>query len=315
VGQGRGQVTPTHGQGHRADPVVEAFAQVVDGQFLQGQQHQGLGAVGQGGAAHRPAAGRALAGEALAGEGGQGGVEEGMPQVQQGRVTPWAEDGPSPHVHHQALGVEDQARQDSADPAPLGQAQGVVHQARPRAGDGMHQLLAALLIRGGQAGQARAHAHGLLQGVAQGRRVQVQLGGERLQGLPFLLAAPLDFQAGDVGPAPGPLQMRLQVGADGRGRSTLDQPALHGPVEDVRGRAQVLADGVDLAGHVGQEGQVVVGLGVEVEDGDVAGLAVTVQAAVALLEAGRVPGDVAAGSDLPRRRPWPPRSGDRRWGH
>ena len=71
-----------------------------------------------------------------------------------------------------------------------------------------------------------------------------------------------------------------------------DQTTTHGPVEDLVGGAEVLAHLVRLAYDVVEEANVRVRLAVEVVHRDVAGLAVAVEATVALLQSRRVPGAV-----------------------
>ena len=88
-----------------------------------------------------------------------------------------------------------------------------------------------------------------------------------------------------VEPADAPVELG---GVDG----VVEEVVAHGPVDDLADAAEVLADLVDLADDPVEEREVLVERGREVERGDVAGLPVPVDAAVALLHAHRVPGDL-----------------------
>ncbi len=88
------------------------------------------------------------------------------------------------------------------------------------------------------------------------------------------------------------LDVVIEVLDDRLGIFVIQEPALEGAVEDLAHGAEVLADVVDLVDDVGDEAQVGVVFAGEVEDVDVAGLAVAVEAAVALLEPGRIPGNL-----------------------
>ena len=85
---------------------------------------------------------------------------------------------------------------------------------------------------------------------------------------------------------------QIELRAHGLNAFAVHQAAMDRLVKDLVRRAEVFADLVGLADDVREEGQVLVLVGDEVEDGDVAGLAMPVETTVALLDARRVPGAV-----------------------
>ena len=84
----------------------------------------------------------------------------------------------------------------------------------------------------------------------------------------------------------------IEIGRDRAHVLASDQAAVHGTVEDLVDGTEVFPDLVRLADHMAEKAQVRIGIADEVVHRHVAGLAVAVEPAVALLKARRVPGAV-----------------------
>ena len=142
---------------------------------------------------------------------------------------------------------------------------------------------------------AAADRHGRFQRIPQSNRVEVNLGGDRLEivsGAVFASADRHGVVGVDSGAAADSLHMPVEVPLHRLQGLAVHQPPVDGLVEELIGGAEVLADLVGLGDDVGQELEIVVLVTNEVVDGDVAGLTVAIEATVALLKLGGVPGAV-----------------------
>jgi hypothetical protein len=93
----------------------------------------------------------------------------------------------------------------------------------------------------------------------------------------------------DADSSDGLADSTIEIGLDIAGIFAGDESAVGGFVEDVVGGPEVFADFIGLANDVREEGEVLVLIGDEVEDGDIAWLAVSVNSTIALFDAGGVP--------------------------
>ena len=148
---------------------------------------------------------------------------------------------------------------------------------------------------GRSCGRAGGNGEGGFERVAHGVGVEVDLAGHRLDRGRFAACVVVGCHRGvgvEVGGADGRHDSPVELRLDGRRVLTPNQAAVHGAVEDLVGRAEVLANLVRLANHVLEEAQVSIGRAGEVMHRHIAGLAVSVDPAVALLEPRGVPGTV-----------------------
>ena len=138
-------------------------------------------------------------------------------------------------------------------------------------------------------------ARAAFEGVSHCARVEIDLRGH---GLDHRRLARLFLRGGkrrvgcEVGAAAAGRGAPIEIRPHGRRVLAPNQAAVHGAVEDLVERAEILAYLVRLANHVIEKVQVGIGGADEVMHGHVAGLAVAVDAAVALLQPRRIPGAV-----------------------
>ena len=159
----------------------------------------------------------------------------------------------------------------------------------------MQQPGEARRLVGPQLRPAGGSGEGGFERVTHGVGVEVDLAGHRLDCGRFAACAVVGRHRGvgvEVGGAEGGRDSPVELGLDGRRVVAPNQAAVHGAVEDLVGRAEVLANFVRLANHVLEKAQVGVGRAGEVVHRHIAGLAVAVNPAVALLEPRGVPGTV-----------------------
>src|SRR5690606_33860760 len=141
----------------------------------------------------------------------------------------------------------------------------------------------------------RVDGHGPFKRIAKRRRSQIQLLRERIELLARRLSVfrRLDGLIRiDARPTAGLLDPQIQIAGDAPLILSLDEAPVRGIIEQLVGRPEVFADVVGLSEDVREESHVLVPIADEVEDRHVARLAVPVEPAVALLEAGRIPRDV-----------------------
>ncbi|MNG07628.1 hypothetical protein D3C84_909400 [compost metagenome] len=124
-----------HRQGQGAGPVVEGFAQIVNGHFLHGEQHQRFSASRHLATAYQPAARRLKVGlparKAQACKGIERLTQQWMAQVQQHGVRGGAEYRPTIDVVDKEVVVEHQPGHGAADTFLRGQAQAVIDHGLP----------------------------------------------------------------------------------------------------------------------------------------------------------------------------------------
>ena len=134
-----------------------------------------------------------------------------------------------------------------------------------------------------------ADGHGRFESVSEAGRIEVEFCGEGFKlGIGSLtVVAGFDGGVGfDAYPSDGLADLSIEVGLDIAGVFAGDESPVCGFVEDVVGGSKVFADFIGLANDVGEEGKILVLIGDEVKDGDIAGLPVSIDSAVSLFDAG-----------------------------
>ena len=133
---------------------------------------------------------------------------------------------------------------------------------------------------------ARRRCEGGAERGTQRRRIEIDLGRKRLKqravhGAVFQIGGRIGIEerASLRGVEP-PVQVGLHSGRV----FALNQAAMHGAVEHFVGGAEIFADLVGLADHVSEKPYVLIDVAHEVIHGDIAGLAVAVEASVTLLQ-------------------------------
>ena len=121
---------------------------------------------------------------------------------------------------------------------------------------------------------------------------QVDLTGQLLQTGCLLLPGASSLLPGNLCSSVCPVYAAIEALGDQIRVLQVVETALKRRIEQLAHRAEVLAHLVYLADHVGDEPQVRIVVAGEVVDEDVARLTVPVEAAVSLIEPGRVPGDL-----------------------
>lgn len=295
VREGLAEVAVDDGEADRADPMMEGLPQFVDGEFFEGEGHERVRAGRNGAVTDRPpreALGFLRAGVTGARQQEEGVVDNGVAEAEQDGVLRRAEHGAAIAAEHEPLWIEDE----SGERAEIGvagwEAQLGVHQLFPLWRQVAGEPIAAGVVRAVEAKGAGTHTQGNLEGGAEGFGVEVEFLDKLGQGL--LLGIGLDFAGGD-----GVLGLTLLFGdvevehaVHGVGIAEFLEAALEGGIEEGADGAEVGADAFDLGKDFGEELEVGVVFAGEMEDVDVAGLAVAIETSVALVEAGGVPGDV-----------------------
>ena len=138
--------------------------------------------------------------------------------------------------------------------------------------------------------------HPAVKRLAERAVVEIDLPGEGVEQCP-LARLLLDRGARrridlEDGASPDCIDPAIEIGRDRAHVLASDQAAVHGTVEDLVDGTEVFPDLVRLADHMAEKAQVRIGIADEVVHRHVAGLAVAVEPAVALLKARRVPGAV-----------------------
>ena len=147
-----------------------------------------------------------------------------------------------------------------------------------------------------KARQAGLKAQSYFERIAQCFRVKVEFLPERGQ-LPSLFrAAQVPRASGciarNLGATARPAQCKIHLAADVRIGPVFDETLLDCLIEDFSGCAEVFANLVDLGCHIKQEVEIGIIVRGKVKDGDITGLAVAINAAIALLQAGGIPRNI-----------------------
>ena len=276
---------------------MKRLAELVHPELLDAEEHDGGGPVRDAPGAHRPA--RHLAARpriAAPGEEPERPLHHGMGEVHEEGVAAGQEHAQAPDPLDERLRAEGEARHRPLGAAGGGAAHRFVDDVAPAREIGAEHPMEAGLLGGPELRPAGAGGHCGLQRLAERAVVEIDLPGEgveqcRLARLLLDRGARRRIDLED-GASPGCIDPAIDIGRDRARVLASDQAAVHGTVEDLVDGTEVFPDLVRLADHMAEKAQVRIGIADEVVHRHVAGLAVAVEPAVALLKARRVPGAV-----------------------
>ena len=159
----------------------------------------------------------------------------------------------------------------------------------------VHHTVESAPLRDLELRSATGDGHGRFQGIAQRVRVEIDLSGHGVQECLFARGVAIRGERG-IGferySSSHRIETCVQIRLHGCAVFPANQPAVRGAIEYLVDRTEILPNLVRLANDVVQKAQVSVRVTGKVVHRHVPCLPVTVEAAVALLQPGRIPGAV-----------------------
>ena len=224
-------------------------------------------------------------GEAHLGEHGERVAKHRMTEVEQDSALDRTKYGTGAAAVDEVGGVEDEGRQRAVGRLRGAEAQGVVDDRLPRGRELRGQLHAAARVR---ALERATERH--LEGGTERLRGQVDVRAELLE-VRRIEVVVREIQI-SLGGAADLLRVVIEPSQDVVCRDEVLEALGEGGVEKLADRPEVLAHLVDLLDDASHESEVGLVLAGEVEDRDVARLAMAVEPAITLFEASGVPRDI-----------------------
>ena len=291
----RAEFAAADGEGECPHPAVKGLAQFVHREFLDTQQHQGIRATGNVPHPYRPARNLMLTRIAAPREYAERPLYQGVSEMHQQRVAARQEYSQAAEPLHEWLGAEGELRHGAQFAARHWAAHGVINNVAPAPKAGIDYTVEPPLFGDLELWPATRNGHCRFQGVAKRVRVEIDLCGHGVQERRFARGVVIHGERG-IGferyTSLHRVETRVQIRLHDCGVFPANQPALHGSIEYLVDRAEVLANPVRLANHMIEKTQVGIRVAGKVVHRHIPCLTVAVEAAVSLLQPGRVPGAV-----------------------